>query len=1243
MTGKVICLRGLLAEGNYVKKTGSVTIKDAERVDIVDAVVRNNTAYQGSAGVLIYQKSTVSTVSIAHSRFQSNTNKDLGCVTIRKSSFPALLSLFVSNSSFENNTAEEVGSAISLLDFVPLCNRSYIENCTFVNNSNWEHGAALSLSYSDGPLEVRNSLFEGNNARYGAAVYMRNGKASDATLLVLIQCVFRNNTGENVVNLDGNSRIHSTRLLFEHNLCSCFLIIAGELYDQGSIYRGNTGPRGSSVQVISKSTVVIQDCMLIENQANYGGALFISSGSSVTIANCTAANNTADVVGGVAYVDQFSTLTLTHTVLVGNVASEKGSAVYVIYGQVVVTDSSLMRNYAKEYGTICGADAEIKLINCTIMNNTVGGSSPGIIGSSLAIQADHCHFLSQNAATGAMFLLDQSQLLVRSSVFTQCVALLSGGCISATFSTVTLLDSNMTQTVAPAGAAINLDQQSNLTLISVSVFHTTSYALLGAVMVNGGLTTILNSSFGFNTGLAVYAQYGMLIINGTSFQRATGSTGSAVNLLFSVTVIENSLFRENSAVQGGAIYVLGQGQEIIIRNSRFEGNIATSGGGFYSESACPLLENNTFIGNQAVRIPEIAASGSGGAVVLSSFLGTGCLNVLRGSRFKENFASIRGGAVVWMYTPPQFSANVFVNNTALYGSDIASYAVKLRAITPEGLIKPYLNESTQIPLALVVDNLGSGHLFDGLIRLGFFDHQNQLVTIDSSSGVEITVPVDSNLTVFGSIKAVASYGMVTFSQFTLTAAPGTSQYIKISAPGIRKQALVSPFDDAIIEDTMLVQFSFRECLMGEYQQGNLCDECKAGTYSFHPTERCAACPEGAICYGNYTMVPKPGYWRADIYSAVFFPCENSDACLGSPSANLSLQGLCGSGYKGNVCASCQENYSITGKDVCAECPSFAANFMLTAIVVLVALVFLVLAVTIAIRSASRPNSELAVYVKILMNYTQMMIIAASLNMHWPDYTATFLNAQIMVGNAAEQIFSVDCLLQRISSEKLLFVKIAVISILPVALLLLAVLTWLLIALCTSVTLLKEKLVATLVMVLFLLHTTITKTTFSIFPCKELKRGEQWLEKDLDQRCWDFAHIRFIETVALPSIVVWVVGLPMVCLLYIHRRRIALHSPKVQMQYSFLYKGYQREHYFWEFVILYRKIALVVTLVFLASVSAAIQAQTILFILILSIASQIYIRPFNIAIMNVLETKSILASLVTVYCGLYYESDALGNS
>ena len=68
-----------------------------------------------------------------------------------------------------------------------------------------------------------------------------------------------------------------------------------------------------------------------------------------------------------------------------------------------------------------------------------------------------------------------------------------------------------------------------------------------------------------------------------------------------------------------------------------------------------------------------------------------------------------------------------------------------------------------------------------------------------------------------------------------------------------------------------------------------------------------------------------------------------------------------------------------------------------------------------------------------------------------------------------------------------------------------------------------------------------------------------------------------------------------------------------------------------------------SLVFLANVSVAIQAQTVLAILLISLMFQIHIQPFIQKDMNTLEVKSVLVSFVTIYCGLYYECNALSNS
>lgn len=238
--------------------------------------------------------------------------------------------------------------------------------------------------------------------------------------------------------------------------------------------------------------------------------------------------------------------------------------------------------------------------------------------------------------------------------------------------------------------------------------------------------------------------------------------------------------------------------------------------------------------------------------------------------------------------------------------------------------------------------------------------------------------------------------------------------------------------------------------------------------------------------------------------------------------------------------------------------------------------------------------------------------------------------------------NMDCLIQEVYNEKLYYSKLIITSILPLAALLLCAFSWFLLSLFKKTPLFQEKLLNSLVMIIFLLHTTITKTEFSMFACQELKSGELWLLHDLQQRCWDHNHLRYIWSVGLPSILLWVIALPLACFSVIMRKRLVLSKLEMQIMFGFLYKGYVRKRFYWEFVILYRKILLVSALVFLASVSAAVQAQTVLLVLLISVIYQIHISPFAVNAMNTLEIKSIFVSLITIYCGLYYESSAIGS-
>ena len=82
---------------------------------------------------------------------------------------------------------------------------------------------------------------------------------------------------------------------------------------------------------------------------------------------------------------------------------------------------------------------------------------------------------------------------------------------------------------------------------------------------------------------------------------------------------------------------------------------------------------------------------------------------------------------------------------------------------------------------------------------------------------------------------------------------------------------------------------------------------------------CSACPEGAICYGNMTIVPDSGYWRSGKYKDKFWKCPISSACTGSPDYpdKIDYTGSCAKGYEGNMCHSCVNDYARNWENECA--------------------------------------------------------------------------------------------------------------------------------------------------------------------------------------------------------------------------------------------------------------------------------------------------------------------------------------
>jgi hypothetical protein len=102
---------------------------------------------------------------------------------------------------------------------------------------------------------------------------------------------------------------------------------------------------------------------------------------------------------------------------------------------------------------------------------------------------------------------------------------------------------------------------------------------------------------------------------------------------------------------------------------------------------------------------------------------------------------------------------------------------------------------------------------------------------------------------------------------------------------------------------------------------------------------------------------------------------------------------------------------------------------------------------------------------------------------------------------------------------------------------------------------------------------------------------------------------------MPAIFAWVIAVPIICLIILFHNRVFIskisqtsqlsksdqHKIKeLRTKYGFLFTGYTPDMFFWEIIVIYRKIMLVVLTGLLSPVSSETQVLTGLLILIVNL-------------------------------------------
>ncbi|RHY19466.1 hypothetical protein DYB25_001115 [Aphanomyces astaci] len=196
---------------------------------------------------------------------------------------------------------------------------------------------------------------------------------------------------------------------------------------------------------------------------------------------------------------------------------------------------------------------------------------------------------------------------------------------------------------------------------------------------------------------------------------------------------------------------------------------------------------------------------------------------------------------------------------------------------------------------------------------------------------------------------------------------------------------------------------------------------------------------------------------------------------------------------------------------------------------------------------------------------------------------------------------------------------------------------------------RAKLVVSVIVIMFLIHPSLTNHLFQMFACTQLGSDETgaplyFLNPDLDVKCYTASHYRWMYCVGIPALVGFTLGIPVFALYVVYSCRHNLDDLSTKLEYGFLYIGFRREYFYWEIWVMTRKILVCFIAVFLKPQGTGPQALAATVLVFLGLYVHMDCQPYEDKRVNRLEQMALVTSLFTMFCALFlYQVEVVGVS
>ena len=612
--------------------------------------IRNCTFYEnfadGLGGVIFVDPRIGVDINIEDCLFKENgSNQEGGVIMVNTDQ----TNLVVKNSVFDDNFSLRGGA----IRFRGEDSTIDLDGCEFKDNFVTAWGGAVSVNRAL-EFNMNDCIIEDNRASEGAGgVYMFNIKSA-----IIDDCKIRRNKvtgvgedsafGAGLFVGDNENTLYGTNVTLRNSdiidnesnfLGGGIMVEGGKLEVIDTRIHGNSAARaGGGAVVIIGGDLILRKTEVSENLSEEGAGLYFQNTGEYLIEDCDINENEASGSGGGIYVDLDTggVLPIEKTKLEKNTSNSSGGGIFVNEGTAKIIDGEFIKNEAV-YG---------------------GGISNNYLGS--IVEIDGSKFDDNNASNvgGAIEGFDNAVYKIDDCEFTDNAANQGGAIGCDAVRSLTISNSEIEKNTSDySGGGISFFNGGSMSLVN-STFNNNESEFSGAVEISGIGTNGLIEECNFtkniagNEGGAVSAIFGAeLDLKKSSFikndsNRAGGALAIASDSIANINhSIEACIFDDNRALLADDFDEGGAGSAIVLWNSNVE------------------IQNSLFINNSSI---------NGGTIQPNDYDSQNNLVSILNCTFARNKNNDKGTILAWDDLNGD-QVNLNLQNNIFADSELAFY------------------------------------------------------------------------------------------------------------------------------------------------------------------------------------------------------------------------------------------------------------------------------------------------------------------------------------------------------------------------------------------------------------------------------------------------------------------------------------------------------------------------------------------------------------------------------------------